>query len=80
MAIETGRIRINKKFVTAEYLIRNGDKIYHLIHRHEPPVSDEPITIISRSDEVIVVHKPSGMPVLFWIFELALTRALINSF
>ncbi|KAI0238351.1 DRAP deaminase, partial [Massospora cicadina] len=50
-AINAGYIRLNKKIVNTETLVKNGDVIHHLIHRHEPPVSDEPISIVSRSDE-----------------------------
>lgn len=34
-------------------------------HVHEPPVTSEPIKILSLTDEFLVVNKPSSIPVLF---------------
>ncbi len=38
MAIETGRIRVQNRVVSLNYVIQNGDVITHNTHRHEPPV------------------------------------------
>ena len=33
------------------------------MHRHEPPVTKEPIGIVHEDDELIVINKPAGVPV-----------------
>lgn len=33
------------------------------MHRHEPPVTAQPIRILAEDDEVVVVDKPSSLPV-----------------
>jgi tRNA pseudouridine32 synthase len=62
-AMESGSIYVNGKPVGPDYIVRNGDKISHTLHRHEPPVTADPIAIVHEDDEMIVINKPSGMPV-----------------
>ncbi|KXH26839.1 RluA family pseudouridine synthase [Colletotrichum simmondsii] len=62
-AMETGAIVVNGKAVGPDHLVKNGDLVNHTIHRHEPPVTGEPIRVIHEDDEMIVVNKPSGVPV-----------------
>jgi len=40
-----------------------NDKIEHFSFRHEPPVYDKEIAIIFENEELLVVDKPSSMPV-----------------
>ena len=40
-----------------------NDKLEHFIVRHEPPVYDKTIEIVFEDDELLVVNKPSSMPV-----------------
>ncbi|KAG6011541.1 hypothetical protein E4U41_005486, partial [Claviceps citrina] len=61
--MESGDIFVNGKRVGPEYVIRNGDLISHTMHRHEPPVTAEPVGIIHEDDDMIVINKPSGVPV-----------------
>eukprot|EP01132_Coremiostelium_polycephalum_P002752 gene2752-3422_t len=58
-----GWIQINQQPVTTGTTIKLNDMISHRVHRHEPPVSDQPVRIISLTDEVVVVDKPSSIPV-----------------
>ncbi|KAL7784876.1 pseudouridine synthase [Trichoderma ceciliae] len=58
-----GDIYVNGKVVGPDYIVRNGDMISHTLHRHEPPVTAEPIGIIHEDDDIIVINKPSGVPV-----------------
>jgi len=44
-------------------IIKNGDIISHTLHRHEPPVTEKSIGIVHEDDNLIVINKPSGMPV-----------------
>ena len=62
-AMEAGKISVNGKHVGPDYIVRNGDKISHTMHRHEPPVTAEPIGIIHEDDDMIVINKPAGVPV-----------------
>lgn len=56
-------IRINDKRVTCNTILKNGDKITHTVHRHEPPVPYYPILIIGSTDELFAVNKPPSLPV-----------------
>ena len=63
-AIETGKVTVNGKQVAdVNQPIRNGDIISHTLHRHEPPVSAQPIGIVHEDEDLIVINKPAGIPV-----------------
>ncbi|KAM0749257.1 pseudouridine synthase [Meredithblackwellia eburnea MCA 4105] len=68
-AVETGLIMVNNEKTTPETLLRNGDLISNLVHRHEPPVRAGPIRIIydgrlpGNDGQTLVVEKPGSMPV-----------------
>ncbi|KAF9180178.1 hypothetical protein BGZ51_006405 [Haplosporangium sp. Z 767] len=62
-AIRDGRIRINGATVTQDYIIKNSDVVAHDIHRHEPPVANLPVRVVRQDDGVIIVDKPSSIPV-----------------
>nr|XP_048710350.1 pseudouridylate synthase RPUSD2 isoform X2 [Caretta caretta] len=44
-------------------LRKNNDFLRNTVHRHEPPVTAQPIQILVENDEVVVVDKPSSLPV-----------------
>lgn len=54
---------VNGKPVTTKHLVQNGDIISHTTHRHEPPVTALPISVLHEDDDMIVINKPSGIPV-----------------
>ncbi|RDA95704.1 hypothetical protein CP533_1166 [Ophiocordyceps camponoti-saundersi (nom. inval.)] len=62
-SMEAGDVLINGKRVGPEYVLRNGDLVSHTLHRHEPPVTAEPIGVLHEDDDIIVINKPSGVPV-----------------
>jgi tRNA pseudouridine32 synthase len=62
-AMETGQVAVNAQKVGPDYIVRNGDKISHTLHRHEPPVTADPIEVIHENDTMIVINKPAGVPV-----------------
>ncbi|KAI8962683.1 pseudouridine synthase [Daldinia sp. FL1419] len=62
-AMETGQICINGKPTSPDHILKNGELVSHTIHRHEPPVTADPIGIIHEDEDMIVINKPSGIPV-----------------
>lgn len=62
-AMQTGQVGVNGKTVGPDYILRNGDLVSHKTHRHEPPVSADPILVIHEDDDMLVVNKPAGIPV-----------------
>ena len=62
-ACQAGLIRINDTLVTEEYKIKQGDRVQHKIHRHEPPVLVEPQPeILHIAEGLMVVCKPPSIP------------------
>ncbi|KAI0864935.1 pseudouridine synthase [Xylaria cubensis] len=62
-AIESGQVCVDGKVVSPSHVLKNGSLVSHTIHRHEPPVSAAPIGILHEDDDMIVLNKPSGIPV-----------------
>lgn len=62
-AIQEGQVYLNKQQATLDSIVRNGDLISHRTHKHETPVTARKIGIVYEDDELVVVDKPSGMPV-----------------
>ncbi|CAI7635081.1 Pseudouridine synthase RluC/RluD [Penicillium manginii] len=62
-ALDDGLVCVNGKPAGRDAVIKNGQKISHTIHRHEPPVTALPIGIIHEDDDLIVIDKPAGVPV-----------------
>lgn len=63
-AIEDGQITINgKPCHDIHTKVNNGEVVSHTLHRHEPPVTAQPIRVIAETDEMIVIDKPAGVPV-----------------
>ena len=48
---------------TPQHIVKNGDVISHTLHRHEPPVTALPISVLHEDEDMIVINKPSGVPV-----------------
>ncbi|KAK5109309.1 hypothetical protein LTR62_007183 [Meristemomyces frigidus] len=62
-AIDTGKIQVNGKPSSVTAHVKNGDVISHTLHRHEPPVTAQPIGIVHEDNDMIVINKPAGVPV-----------------
>lgn len=72
-AIKEGQILVSGKRVDCDYKIKGQDELSHTVHRHEPAVriadsdttlqSKPFIQIIHQDEEIIVVDKPSTVPV-----------------
>ena len=48
---------------TVKAIVKNGDIVSHTLHRHEPPVTAQPIGIVHEDNDIIVINKPAGVPV-----------------
>ncbi|PNI94344.1 RPUSD2 isoform 2 [Pan troglodytes] len=44
-------------------LRKDNDFLRNTVHRHEPPVTAEPIRLLAENEDVVVVDKPSSIPV-----------------
>lgn len=63
-AIERGSVVVNGSRVPdVKAIVKNGDIISHTLHRHEPPVTAQPIGIVHEDNDMIVINKPAGVPV-----------------
>lgn len=64
-AIHKGICSVNGKKADIHQVISDGDQICNRVHRHEPPITDEPVKIIYRDDEagMLVIVKPGSIPV-----------------
>jgi 23S rRNA-/tRNA-specific pseudouridylate synthase len=74
-AIEAGRILVSGKRVKCQYKIQGGDELSHTVHRHEPavalsefretkyPSEQSPVDIVYEDESILVVDKPSTLPI-----------------
>ena len=69
-AIKAGRILVSGRRVDCDYVVKGGDELMHTVHRHEPAVGlaegiegDPPIEIVHESESLLVVDKPSTLPI-----------------
>ena len=59
-SILAGFITLNgKKCTDLDVKLKNGDKIVHRTHRHEPPVLGGPIEVAHVDENYVIVSKPS---------------------
>ena len=54
---------VNGHAVQLSTIISDNDLICHKVHRHEPPVTSLPIQILHEDSQLVVVNKPSSIPV-----------------
>ncbi|OAX37786.1 pseudouridine synthase [Rhizopogon vinicolor AM-OR11-026] len=64
-ALESGVTTINGKVARPDTVVRNGDRIENVVHRHEPPVTSTPVKIVLHDKErdFLVIDKPGSIPV-----------------
>lgn len=60
-AIARGLIRVNNAPVNKDYVLKDGDVVLHISHRHEPPVSDQTPVVIDTTEDYVVISKPAGL-------------------
>lgn len=61
--IENGSLTVNDGPVPVDYELRHNDRLANTVHRHEVPVTAEPIGIVHVDSDVLVVNKPASVPV-----------------
>ncbi|OQR97978.1 hypothetical protein THRCLA_06819 [Thraustotheca clavata] len=63
-AIEEGKIQLNNANATTTTIVKDGDFIEHIMHRHEPRVLTFHEEMIEYEDsDMVVVNKPATIPV-----------------
>ena len=61
-AIKSMFVTVGGKKVSSQYKFKNGDKLEHMIHRHEPCVVGS-IKFVGQDERILAVDKPSSIPV-----------------
>ncbi|CAO1371331.1 unnamed protein product [Diamesa hyperborea] len=61
--INAGTLTVNYEKVPIDYKLKHNDLLANIVHRHEVPVTSQPITIVFMDDDIVVVNKPASIPV-----------------
>jgi len=57
-------VTINGRVAAPDTIIRNGDRLESIVHKHEPPVTSTPVKIIRHEpNDYIVIDKPGSIPI-----------------
>lgn len=59
-SIRIGTILVNDEKVEPTYLLRNGDKVIHKTHRHEPPVTAKEVSEAALSRRASEIARDSA--------------------
>ncbi|KAM9646084.1 pseudouridylate synthase RPUSD2 isoform 1-T1 [Trichechus inunguis] len=63
-AVRAGRLHLNEERVQdLSIVLKDNDFLRNTVHRHEPPVTAEPVRLLAENEDVVVVDKPSSIPV-----------------
>ncbi|XP_030384802.1 RNA pseudouridylate synthase domain-containing protein 2 isoform X2 [Scaptodrosophila lebanonensis] len=62
-SIEVGTLTVNHEKVPIDYRLKHNDLLANTVHRHEVPVTSQPIKIVHMDKDIIVVNKPPSIPV-----------------
>eukprot|EP00794_Sanderia_malayensis_P011158 gene11158-12330_t len=62
-AIKTGKITLNDKIVSQDTMLTSNHVVRTQVHRHEPPVVDKQFDFVENNDLMVVIDKPSSIPV-----------------
>ncbi|XP_007938699.2 RNA pseudouridylate synthase domain-containing protein 2 [Orycteropus afer afer] len=63
-AVRAGRLHLNEERVQdLGIVLKDNDFLRNTVHRHEPPVTAEPVRVLAENEDVVVVDKPSSIPV-----------------
>nr|XP_015835287.1 PREDICTED: uncharacterized protein C18B11.02c isoform X3 [Tribolium castaneum] len=61
--IQAGTLTVNYDKVPIDYKLKHNDLLANVVHRHEVPVTSQPITIVHMDEDIVVVNKPASIPV-----------------
>ncbi|XP_068905366.1 pseudouridylate synthase RPUSD2-like isoform X5 [Tenebrio molitor] len=61
--IQAGTLTVNYDKVPTDYKLKHNDLLANVVHRHEVPVTSQPITIVHMDEDIVVVNKPASIPV-----------------
>ncbi|XP_013181230.1 PREDICTED: RNA pseudouridylate synthase domain-containing protein 2-like isoform X3 [Papilio xuthus] len=61
--IRAGTLTVNYERVDPDYRLKHNDLLANVVHRHEVPVTSQPITLVHIDEEIVVVNKPASIPV-----------------
>jgi len=61
--LKAGSLTVNGQKVESDYILKHNDVIENVVHRHEVPVTGDPIEIIHLDKDVVVINKPASIPV-----------------
>ncbi|KAK9888707.1 hypothetical protein WA026_000937 [Henosepilachna vigintioctopunctata] len=61
--IQAGTLTVNYKKVATDYRLKHNDLLANIVHRHEVPVTSQPVTIVHMDEDIVVVNKPASIPV-----------------
>ncbi|KAM7353965.1 pseudouridylate synthase RPUSD2-like isoform 2-T4 [Cochliomyia hominivorax] len=61
--IKSGTLTVNYEKVPIDYRLKHNDLLANIVHRHEVPVTSQPIIIVYMDDDIVVVNKPPSIPV-----------------
>jgi len=62
-AINAGTLTVNYEKVEVDYKLKHNDLLANIVHRHEVPVTDKSIRLLSVTEDLVVVDKPPSIPV-----------------
>ncbi|KAM9294433.1 pseudouridylate synthase RPUSD2 [Gastrophryne carolinensis] len=63
-AAMVGRLSLNRETIRdLSTVLKDNDFLRNKVHRHEPPVTSQPLRILGENDEIVVVDKPASLPV-----------------
>ncbi|PPQ93821.1 hypothetical protein CVT25_013530 [Psilocybe cyanescens] len=83
-ALESGVTTVNGKIAKPDTILRDGDRVENVVHRHEPPVTAKPVKVLLHDveREFIVVDKPGSIPVHASgrYYRNSLIEILVNDF
>ncbi|KAH9485609.1 hypothetical protein JR316_0002519 [Psilocybe cubensis] len=83
-ALESGVTTVNGKIARPDTILKDGDRVENVVHRHEPPVTSKPVKVLLHDveREFIVVDKPGSIPVHASgrYYRNSLIEILVNDF
>lgn len=61
--IELGTLTVNYQKVLPDHRLKHNDLLANIVHRHEVPVTNSAVPVVHMDEELVVVDKPSSIPV-----------------